>query len=749
MLPVYKDASQPVELRVKDLLSKMTLEEKVAQMRLLCLHGTDAYKTADGKLNFDYFKEHTDACGAIFNIIGLTLKELNEIRSWYIENTRLGIPPSIHSEGLHGAIHRNGTTFPSSVAMAASFDRDLYRKAVGTIGDQLNGLGVDTVYAPNLDVSRDPRWGRVEEHYGEDPYLIAEFGAAYVEEVQKRGISSCIKHFAVHSAPDSGINLAPVHEGRREIESIYLYPFRQVIERAKPEALMPAYSEEDGEPLHTSKRWMRRILRDQLGFEGFTVSDYGALWMVLDMHFAARDVKEVGIRALEAGVDMEAPDQFAYAKCLEEAVKNGEVDEALVDEAVSRLLKHKFESGIFDRPYDESKQLTAQTAEDAASIARQVAENSVVLLKNENKILPLSEKIGKIAVIGPNADRVSVGGYSGTIHRFYQNSLRRALARRIGSENVLYAEGCGHTKQDPTDLASAVAVAEQADVAVLVLGDWNAGFGGVGGDIKDLNHPGTCGEGFDVSSLDLPGDQQQLLEAVYQTGTPVILIMESGRPYAIKWAKEHVSAILQAWYPGEEGGNALCRLLFGDVNPSAKLPISFPQSVGHLPCYYNHKHSAKGFYKKPGTPTEPGRDYVFSSPDSLFTFGDGLSYTEFEYSNLTVFPDPTDELPVKVTVTVRNIGERFGGEPVLLFVSDVRSTIAPYVKQLKAFDKVFLQPNESKTVSFTLGFDAFSQINEDYIPEAEAGEFILQVGSQKASFMLKKSIQKPDRALSF
>lgn len=750
MTPLYKDATQPTELRVKDLMGRMTLKDKLSQMRMLCVHAGEKFLNEDGSLNEDFFNNNLHACGALFNTVEISVETLNKIQQWYKENSPLGIPLSVQTEGIHGAFPENCTTFPACVAMAASFDRDLFREATSLIGEQLHRTGADVVYAPNLDITRELRWGRVEEQYGEDPYLISEFGTIYAQEVQKQNVASCIKHFAVHSAPESGLNLSPVHVGRREIEAMYLYPFRKVIENAKPKCVMPAYSEIDGEPLHTSKRWLRRILREQLGFDGFTISDFGAMGMVLNVHKSALDTVESGIRCLEAGIDLEAPVTYTYGDDFEKAVLEGKVDTAFIDEAVERLLTHKFEMGLFDREYSVVNEVSAKDAEINADLARRMAESSVVLLKNENNLLPLSKDIGKVAVIGPNANRVVLGGYSGqTINRCHVNTLYNAMKERLGQERVLFAEGCRHTLKDPTDIPAAVEVAKQADVAVLVLGDWSLGGGGIAGVIKDVRQANTCGEGFDVTSLDLPGAQQELLEAVCATGTPVVLILESGRPYAINWAKDNVPAILQAWYPGEQGGPALANLLFGDANPSAKLPVSFARSVGHLPCHYNRKPSAGGFYHMPGSPENPGRDYVFSDSSPLFEFGEGLSYTTFEYSDLKITPAGNGEIPVTVEVTVKNTGDRAGGEAVLVFVSDVYATVTPYVKQLKAFDKVYLQPGEAKTLSFTLDFDAFQMINEDYVPEAEAGEFIITVGSQAASFNLKKSILRPDLALDF
>ncbi len=750
MTPLYKDATQPTELRVKDLMSRMTIRDKLAQMRMLYIHPDEKFQNDDGSLNEEFFRNNLHNCGALFNAVELSADQIGKIQQWFKDNSPLGIPLSIQTEGIHGAFPENCTTFPACVGMAASFDRDLFREATSLIGEQLHRTGADVVYAPNLDITRDLRWGRVEEQYGEDPYLISEFGAIYTQEVQKQNVASCIKHFAVHSAPESGLNLSPVHVGRREIEAMYLYAFRKVIQNAKPKCIMPAYSEIDGEPLHTSKRWLRRILREQLEFDGFTISDFGATGMVISMHNSAKDTVESAVRCLEAGVDLEAPITYAFGSDFEQAVLDGKVEESLIDEAVSRLLKHKFETGLFDRDLSAVEEVTADEAQKNADLARRVAENSVVLLKNENNLLPLKKDIGKVAVIGPNANRVVLGGYSGqTINRCHVNTLYNAIKERLGQERVLFAEGCKHTRKDPSDIPAAVEVAKQADVAVLVLGDWSLGGGGIAGELKDVRQPNTCGEGFDVNSLDLPGAQQELLEAVCATGTPVVLILESGRPYAVTWAKDNVPAILQAWYPGEQGGAALANLLFGDANPSAKLPVSFARSVGHLPCHYNRKPSAGGFYHTPGSPENPGRDYVFSDPSPLFTFGEGLSYTTFEYSDLKITPDANGEIPVTVEVTVKNTGDRAGGEAVLVFVSDVCASITPYVKQLKAFDKVYLQPGEAKTLSFTLDFDAFGMINEDYVPEAQAGEFLIQVGSQAASFILEKSILRPDLKLCF
>ena len=739
MSEIYREKNNSPMQRAKDLLSKMSLEEKLAQMRLLYIPEEVLTKEP---FPLSFLEEHSDCCGALYNFCSAPATTLNKIQNYYINNTRLGIPIAIHGEGVHGCLHKDGTVFPSCVSMAASFNRELFGEVCETIGKELKKAGIDTVYAPNLDLSRDPRWGRVEEHFGEDPFLTAEFGSIYVNEIQKFNIAACPKHFAAHGSPEGGLNLSPVHEGKREIEEILLYPFKKVIKNTTPAAIMPAYSELDGIPLHSSKEMLIYKLRKEYGFNGFIVSDYGGIQMLNSMHKVASNAQEAGVMALEAGVDMEAPFPVGYGVELENLVKSGKVSEKLIDESVLRLLFHKFSIGLFDHPYisieNNSDNIDAEKkSEKKSNLAKRIATESVVLLKNENHILPLSKDISKLAVIGPSADCVQLGGYTSTVQSHKINSLVKELRIRFG-EKVEYRKGCEYTCTTEEMLEEAAALALDSQIAIVVLGDCSAVGGGIGGESGNKKYI-TCGEGYDVSSLELPIAQQKLIKAIYETGTPIVLIMESGRPYNLEWMKNNIPAILQTWYPGEQGGAAICDLLFGDSNPSAKLPITFPKSAGHIPCFYNHKPSARGFYNKPGNLTNPGRDYVFSSTEPLFPFGYGLSYTEFSYNNIKATVVETPLFSVKVSIEVKNIGKLRGKESVLLFLSDCYCRITPYVKQLKGFKKVDLLPQETKEVTFELELCDFSFLNEKGQWEVEPGDFKIQIGNEDTILTLEQA----------
>ena len=726
----YQDPKRSVDERVEDLLSRMTLEEKFAQICLMFLTPEEVNAPVyDDALFEKLYRYH----GSTYNTLSLSDELLCKIQDWGKKNTRLGIPIAIHGEGLHGNKHKNATVFPQAIGLGATFNPELINKIATVTGKEARANGISMVYAPNLDISRDARWGRVEENYGEDPYLTQELGVAYVKGVQSQGVASCPKHFALYSTSEGGINLAPIHMGEREVWEYMLPPFQKAIE-AGAMAIMPSYSEWDGIPSHANKHLMVDILRDRLGFEGQVVSDYGALSMLRFFQKVAADRLTAGKMALNAQVDVEACKKDAYGPELEQAVRDGEVSEEAVDRAVRRVLRHKFELGLFEDPYPHPE--TPRRTAESIALARRAGQESVTLLKNENRLLPLSDSIGSIAIIGPNADSVQLGDYSAEEAIGYGITLRRALEERLGADRVYYARGCGIASTTEENVAAAVEAVRKAELTVVVLGDNSSFHSGVGwGDADpDGTLVITSGEGFDVSSLELPDCQQQLLELAVAQGKPVILIMESGRPYSIRWAKENVPAILQAWYPGEQGGYALADILFGDVDPSGRLPISFPMSVGHIPCHYNHKISARGYYRKPGTPENPGRDYVFSSPAPLFAFGEGLSYTTFAYSGLQV--EVTGKNDAKVTVTLENTGDRYGCEVVQLYVSDKICRIAPYVRRLRGFEKLWLQPGEKRQVSFDLGFEDFAFVNEKMELEVEPGEFVIRVGTEEATITL-------------
>ena len=733
MKEIYKDPSYSPEERARDLLSRMTLEEKFAQMRLMKISGADqSAEVLDEKV----CEANADRCGQMYNFRSLSPENRDRLQKWAVEKTRLGIPVSIHGEGLHGLKTKDGVAFPQNLGVSCSFNRHLLSEIAHEIGREGRESGVDMIYAPNLDLARDPRWGRVEETFGEDPFLSAEMGESYIKAVQSEGVSACPKHYIAHGSPEAGINLAPVHIGLREFYELMLPSFSRAVKEAKCDGIMPAYSEWDGVPVHASRFLMRKILREKLGFEGVVVSDYGALEMLYKFHHVAANRVEAGKMGLACGVDVEARHPFAYDDETVEAVRRGEIPEEQVNECVLRLLIYKFKKGLFDRPYIGKKKLNFRTKK-TLDLARRAGRESVVLLKNENDLLPLSDKIGKIAVIGPNADTPQVGDYSIVEAMEHVVTLRRALIERLGEDRVLYAKGCGISTGREKEIREAVETAKKAEVAVVVVGDNSNYYGGIGwGDAETNGEIAvSCGEGYDNCFLDLPGRQEELLERVAATGTPTILVVESGRPYAIVWASEHVPAILQAWYPGEQGGRALADLLFGEESPSGKLSVSIPRSVGHIPCCYNHKPSAGGYYHKPGSRESCGRDYVFDVPGALYSFGYGLSYTRFSYSALTLSKKKGKAgETVKVSVKVKNVGDFPAKEAVLLFVSDEVCRITPFVEQLKGFDKISLLPGEEKKVTFTLDDSAFSFINEEMEPEVEKGFFTLRVENQTARY---------------
>lgn len=724
----YQDPSLTPEQRTEDLLSRMTLEEKLAQMRLIRFKPEQAQQVP---FDLSLLEKFSHRIGAVYNASSMPEETVRAIQDWVKENTRLGIPVAFHGESLHGVMHEQATCFPQSVGLGATFNEELMGKIADHIGKEARAIGLTMTYAPNVDLSRDPRWGRVEENYGEDPYLTSRLGVAYVKALQAQGVAACPKHYIAHGSPEGGINLAPVHAGMREFRETLSVPFEKVVAEGGAMGIMPAYSEWDGVPVHGSEYLLTQLLRDEYGFEGVVVSDYGAIKMLHTFHKVAETPLEAGKMALRAGVDVEAPSPYGFTAELEEAVKNGQISEELVDRAVRRVLLHKFRMGLFENPYGHS------LPDRAEELALQAAVESLVLLKNEG-LLPLSDSVGKVALIGPDAAVPQLGGY--TVRESFERAvtLKQAMEQRLG-DRLVYEPGCTVASGTDEMLQKAVEAARNADVAVLALGDNSSFFGGIGWGDQGLDGKAavTCGEGFDAHSLDLPGRQQELLEAVCATGTPVVLVLQTGRPYAICWAKENVPAILQAWYPGQQGGNAIAQVLFGDRDPGGRLPISFPRSVGHIPSFYNHKMSARGFYKNPGTKEEPGRDYVFDTPDALFPFGHGLSYTSFAYSDLQLPETAAVGETVSLSVTVENTGSRTGFETVQMYVTDRFCRITPFVKQLRGFKKLELAPGEKRTVTFSLGFEDFSFINESYKREVEPGKFTICVGNLQAEIELK------------
>ena len=730
----YLDHARPVAERVSDLLSRMTLEEKLAQ-----LGGVWVFELLDG-MTFSEEKAEpllTNGIGQITRLGGATSLDpvasaqlANRIQAFLVERTRLGIPAMVHEECCSGYMARGATCFPQIIGLASTWEPELAEQMTSVIRTQMRAAGGHQGLAPVLDVARDPRWGRVEETFGEDPYLVSRMGVAYVKGLQgedlRRGVIATGKHFVGYSVSEGGMNCAPVHLGARELREVFLAPFEAAIQQAHLASIMNAYHELDGVPCGGSKELLTEVLRNQLGFDGIVVSDYFAVRQLFDLHRVARDQGAAAAMALEAGIDVELPNIECYGQPLLEAVQSGAASESLVDQAVSRVLRIKFLLGLFEAPYvDVATVAGAFDTAEQRTLAREIARQSIVLLKNEGGLLPLKKDVPSVAVIGPNGDSVRnlLGDYVYPAHvelmmganpELYvpMVSVLAGIRRAVSPQTqVTYAQGCDVTEESKAGFAEAVEIARRAEVAVVVVGDKSG-----------LTPNCTSGEARDRAGLGLPGVQEELVRAIYATGTPVIVVLINGRPLSITWIAEHVPAIVEAWLPGEEGGAAVADVLFGDANPGGKLPITFPRSVGQVPIYYSHRPSG-------GRSSWYG-DYVELSVSPLFPFGHGLSYTRFEFENLRIQPrQAAAEGKVEISVDVQNAGERSGDEVVQLYVHDLSSNVTRPVKELKGFQRVTLAAGEKKTVTFALAVSQLGFYDRDERLVVEPGTIEVMVGS--------------------
>ena len=753
----YKDSTLEIELRVKDLLGRMTLEEKISQMNMLSLSALELDKNEEvGVASLENLFQGKSIGCLESPFIGVDqIAKLSEAADNYLRNkTRLGIPAIQIAECLHGQLAFGATIFPQAIAQGSTWNPGLIQKMSSVVAHEASLSGVDQALSPLFDLARDPRYGRVEECYGEDPYHVAEMGKAFVigmqgdpditkSRIPDNKLMCTAKHFVAYSTPIAGINLGPNNVGPRDLRDLHIYPFKKVIQEANIYSVMPAYNEVNGIPLHSNEYLMKDVLRGELGFKGYVFSDYEAIWMLEHFHKVTHDKGETAIQTIKAGIDLEAPKPYAFSE-LAALVKTGKIDSALIDQAVHNILTAKFKAGLFDKPYTAPHKVSDLIhTQEAKNLAREIAEESIILLKNEANLLPLdASKLNSIAVIGPNADQVQYGDYSATKDNASGVTLLEGIKNYVGKGiKVNYAQGCSITGLDNSNIPAAVAAAEQSDVVVLVIGGTSMTLSGIGWG-KDI--PGdfaTSGEGFDRTTLTPPGVQPELIQAIYKTGKPIVLVMVHGRAYSIAWEKEHIPAIVEGWYPGEEGGNAITRILFGEVNPSGKLPVTVPKSVGHLPVFYNTKPSGRGFYNKRGTEEMPGRDYVFSSPDPLFPFGHGLSYTQFEYSNLRVGDTKLDmDGFISLSVNIKNIGEMTGKEVVQVYINDKISSVTTPIKVLKEFRKIEIRPSQTVTLDFDIPIEELGLWDKDMRYAVEPGEFEIMVGSSSEDIRLKKSI---------
>ncbi len=736
-VPLYKNPSASVNDRVKDLLKRMTLEEKIAQMR----HIHSGNYDVNGHFNLNnlsaFVQGKSFGCIEAFPYSAEQYSTtIRSVQQYMNKRTRLGIPVLPIMEALHGAVQDGCTIYPQAIALGSTFNPALIRKMAENIALEIRAIGVKQVLAPDLDLARELRWGRVEETYGEDPYLVSQMGVAYVKGMRAHGIICTPKHYIGHGTPVGGLNLGSVAGGKRELLNLYLQPFEKVIKQGNPLSIMNCYSSYDREPVAASPYLLTELLRNELKFKGYVYSDWGSVSMLKYFHHTAANDSEAAQQAVEAGVDLEAGGTDYEA--LGQLVKEKKLDIGYIDRAVSHILYAKIASGLFEDPLPDTTAVRSHLHTPlSVKLAKELADESAVLLKNEHAILPLNaDHLKSIAVIGPNADVAQFGDYTWGQNNRGGNGVTplEGIKKLLGDKvTINYAPGCDLSSQDKSKFGEAVEAAKNSEVAVVFVGSQSALL-----SRATYNAP-TCGEGFDLSDLSLTGVQEDLIREVYHTGTPVVVVLVTGKPFAISWEKEHVPAIIAQWYPGEEGGNSIADILFGSVNPSGRLAVSFPQSTGQTPVYYNYLPSDKGYYNQKGSLDKPGRDYVFANPEALYPFGYGLSYTHFEYSD---FQLPKKVCSVKDTVSVRvdvqNTGDRDGQEVVQLYVRDLVSSIETPVKQLKAFEKVRLAKGEKKTVTLSVPVSELYLYDRNYQRVVEPGDFELQIGSSSKNIKFKQ-----------
>jgi beta-glucosidase len=771
------EANRSVEERVEDLLAVMTLEEKLAQLGAVW-----AFELLrDAEFDADRVRAALGrGIGQITRISGATGRRpreaaelANQVQRFLVEETRLGIPAIVHEESLHGILGRDRVCFPQSLGLASSWDPALVREMADRIGRELRAAGAQQTLAPIFDITRDPRWGRTEETYGEDPYLVAAFGTAYTEGVQGAdrgrgpdGVLATGKHLVGHGLPEGGLNHAPAHIGTRELRDSFLFPFEAAVRSGGLRSMMHAYDDVDGIPCVASRELLTTILREEWGFDGIVVADYGGINELITSHAVTEDLGEAGARALESGVDVELPSVAAYGEPLRRAVESGRVDIATVDESVRRVLREKVALGLFEHPYVDLDAPDVADPKPAVDlrIARELARRSIVLLANDG-ILPIADGAARIAVIGPNADnaRHLLGDYCYEAHieTLIENRDRAQLLGldmgtdvEIGSDvdeldtlagrrtildairdragagtEIRFAQGCGILDGDDAGIEAAVAAARGADLAIVVAGERSG-----------LTDAATSGEARDRLELGLPGRQAELVAAVVATGTPVILVLVAGRPLAIPTEAGTVAAVVHAWVPGDEGPDAIAEVLFGDVTPGGKLPITVPRHVGQVPVYHGHRPSGGRSHWK--------EDYVDGSHLPLWPFGFGLSYTTFELGGLTIdLPTFDADGEARLSVDVANTGDRRGAEVVQVYVRDVEASVTRPVRELRGFARVELDPGERRTVTFGIPADLFAFTGVDLRLRLEPGRFEIMVGTSSVDLPLRGEVELTGEAI--
>ena len=751
----YKNPTLPVETRVADLLSRMTLEEKVGQ--LLCPLGWEMYKIkGNDVLPSDKFKQlikdrNAGMLWATYRADPWTKKTLatglnpalaakagNALQKYVMENTRLGIPLFLAEEAPHGHMAIGTTVFPTGIGMAATWSPQLINEVGKAIGKEIRLQGGHISYGPVLDLARDPRWSRVEETFGEDPVLTGEIGKAMVEGLGGGDLSrpystlATLKHFLAYGISESGQNGNPSFAGMRELHENFLPPFRQAI-NAGALSVMTSYNSMDGIPCTANHYLLTELLRDEWKFKGFVVSDLYSIEGIHQNHFVASTMKEAAVMALSAGVDIDLGGD-AYMNLMD-AVNRKEISKEILDAAVSRVLRLKFEMGLFENPYvDPGKAKKEVRSKEYVTLARQVAQASITLLKNEHSLLPLDRSM-KVALIGPNADNRynMLGDYTAPQEEENVKTVLDGIRAKLSSSQVEYVKGCSIRDTVTPDIEQAVAAAQRSEVVIAVVGgssarDFKTSYKETGAAIADEKTISDmeCGEGFDRATLSLLGKQPELLKALKATGKPLIVVYIEGRPLDKNWASENADALLTAYYPGQEGGNAIADVLFGEFNPAGRLPFSVPRSVGQVPVYYNKK-------------APQSHDYVEMSASPLYSFGYGLSYTTFEYSDL--YLSALTPHSFEVSCKIRNTGKYDGEEVVQLYLRDEYASVVQPLKQLKHFARLFLKCGEEQEVKFILSEEDFALVDRNLKRVVEPGTFQVMIGAASDDIRLQTKVE--------
>ncbi len=749
-LLLYLDPVLPVKERVNDLLSRMTLEEKIGQLNMPCVYFSELGKSVEEKMNGcrqfaeGTFMEGIGPGGGFFTLANQVLHEgpeqqalyYNELQRIALKKTRLKIPLLQTEEGTHGIMCSGGTIFPEGAALASTWDLDLIGKVYEAVAREGRAVGIHQLFTLVIEPTRDPRLGRNQEGYSEDPYLCSRIAETIVRAVQGSDVSAGDRvvaglcHYPGQGEPVSGLERGAMEISERKLREVFLPPWEAGIKGAGALGVMATYPSIDGIPVHSSEKILTGILRGELGFEGLVLSE-GSGVNTLVYTGVAGNIKDASAMAANAGMDVSISFGQGYFHEMIENVNEGRVSVETIDRSVRRVLEMKYRLGLFENPFvDPEKAVEVSHTYENQLLALEAARQGIVLLKNENGMLPLDRQISSIAVIGPNADdeRNQLGDYiSNVILQDIVTVLEGIRNKLPATAKIRYVKGCDVTGDETDEIDKAVKVAKSSDVAVLVIGE---------NERRKADGKGTSGEGYDVATLELTGRQKELVCRVYETGTPVVVVLINGRPLAIPWIHENIPAVLEAWFPGEKGGDAIADILFGDFNPSGRLSQTIPRHAGQLPVYYNYMPS-KRYWLEDGW----GKPYADLDPRPLYPFGHGLSYTRFEYSNLDISPDRNGPFGTyTVTADIKNVGDRAGSEIVQLYIRDRVSSVVRPVKELKGFKRVSLEPGETKAVSFVLGFEHLKMLDRNMNWIVEPGEFNIMLGSSSEAIRLSGSL---------